>query len=86
MIKLLAIGSLLALGSVAQAMPLVQLQAADPLIVNVREACGVGFTRVNGRCVRTPARAAARRCATGMTLVEGRCVKGSSTEGQAPHY
>jgi hypothetical protein len=87
MIKLVAIGFTLVLGSVAQAMPPVQLQAPDSLIVNVREDCGAGFTRVNGRCVRTPARAAARRCATGMTLVEGRCTKGTgTTEGQAPHY
>jgi hypothetical protein len=84
MIRLVAIGFILALGSVSQAMPLAQLQALDSLTVNVREDCGVGFTRVNGRCVRTPARAAARRCATGTTLVEGRCVKGGTTEGQAP--
>jgi len=82
MTRLVAIGFVLALASVTQAMPPVHLQAPDSLIVNVRENCGAGFTRVNGRCVRTPARAAARRCATGMTLVEGRCVKGS-TEGQA---
>ena len=43
MIRLVAIGSLLALGSVAQAMPLVQLQAADPPIVNVREAGGLAL-------------------------------------------
>jgi hypothetical protein len=82
MIRLVAIGFVLTLGSVAQAMPLVQLQGSESLIVNVRQDCGAGFTRVNGRCVRTPARAAARRCATGMTFVEGRCVKG--TVGQAP--
>jgi hypothetical protein len=82
MSRLLAIGFILALGSVAQAMPLARLQAPDS-IVNVREDCGVGFTRVNGRCVRTPARAAARRCAAGMTLVEGRCTQGG-TQGQAP--
>ena len=45
------------------------------LVLQVREACGVGFTRVNGVCVRTPARAAARRCAAGMRVVGGRCVR-----------
>ena len=80
-----AVGCVFALASVSQAMPIAPVQGPDSLIVNVREDCGAGFTRVNGRCVRTPARAAARRCATGMTLVEGRCVKGQSTEGQAPH-
>ncbi len=84
MMRFAAIGFVLAVGSAAQAMPPVQLQSSDSLIVNVRENCGIGFTRVNGRCVRTPARAAARRCAAGMTLVEGRCEKGT-TEGQAPH-
>jgi hypothetical protein len=84
MIRLIAMGFVLALASMAQAMPLIPLQQPNSLIESVRENCGVGFTRVNGRCVRTPARAAARRCATGMTLVEGRCVKGSSTEGKAP--
>ena len=74
-IRFIAVGFVLALASASQAMPLAPLQDAGSQIVDVREDCGVGFTRVNGRCVRTPARAAARRCATGMTLVEGRCVK-----------
>jgi hypothetical protein len=85
MFRLVAIGFTLVLGSVAQALPPVQLPASESLTVNVREDCGAGFTRVSGRCVRTPARAAARRCAAGMTLVQGRCAKGTSTEGQAPH-
>jgi hypothetical protein len=83
MTKLISIVFTMAFGSMSQAMPLAQLQAPDQLIVNVRQDCGVGFTRANGRCVRTPARAAARRCATGMTFVEGRCTKGD-TEGQPP--
>jgi hypothetical protein len=86
MFRLVVIGFTLVLGSVAQALPPVQLQASESLTVNVREDCGVGFTRLNGRCVRTPARAAARRCAAGLTLVEGRCARGSITEGQTPHY
>jgi hypothetical protein len=83
MIRLFAVGCVLALASAAQAMSPAPIQGPDSLIVSVREDCGVGFTRVNGRCVRTPARAAARRCATGLTLVEGRCVQGT-TEGKAP--
>jgi hypothetical protein len=42
------------LASASQAMPLAPLQNAG--FVNVREDCGAGFTRVNGKCVRTPAR------------------------------
>ena len=35
--------------------------------IKVREACGVGMHRVNGVCIRTPARRAASRCARGVT-------------------
>jgi hypothetical protein len=73
--SLIALSLAAALASSTQAMPLAPLHQSDTLILNVREACGVGFTRVNGVCVRTPARAAARRCAAGMRLVEGRCIR-----------
>ena len=61
MIRLSALALVLAIASSAQAMPLVPLQQPESLVSQVREACGAGFTRVNGVCVRTPARAAARR-------------------------
>jgi hypothetical protein len=73
--SLIALSLAAGLASSTQAMPLAPLHQSDTLILNVREACGVGFTRVNGVCVRTPARAAARRCAAGMRLVEGRCIR-----------
>jgi hypothetical protein len=61
MIRLSALAFVLAIASSAQAMPLVPLQQPESLVSQVREACGAGLTRVNGVCVRTPARAAARR-------------------------
>ena len=50
-----------AIASSAQAVPLAPIHQPDSLVTQVREACGAGFTRVNGVCVRTPARAAVRR-------------------------
>ncbi len=75
MIRLAAIAIVLVVASSAQAMPRVPMQQPDSLVITVREACGAGFARVNGVCVRTPARAAVRRCAAGMRLVNGRCVR-----------
>jgi hypothetical protein len=75
MIRLAAIAIALAVASSAQAMPRAPMLQPDSLVITVREACGAGFTRVNGVCVRTPARAAARRCAAGMRVVNGRCVR-----------
>jgi hypothetical protein len=48
-------------------MPPVQLQQPGGLVITIREACGAGMHRVNGVCVTTPARRAARRCAVGVT-------------------
>jgi hypothetical protein len=53
--------ALTALASSAQSMPLAPIQQPESLVTTVRAACGAGYTRVNGVCVRTPARAAARR-------------------------
>jgi hypothetical protein len=75
MTRTIAVALVIAFASAAQAMPVASLQDSGTLVLQVREACGVGFTRVNGVCVRTPARAAARRCAAGMRLVGGRCVR-----------
>ena len=71
MIRLAAIVFALALASSAQAMPPVAPQPSDDTVITVREACGAGMHRVNGRCVGTPARRharrAVRRCAAGVT-------------------
>ena len=56
----------LVLVSSAFAMPRAPLQTND-VIIKVREACGPGLHRVNGVCIRTPARRAASRCARGVT-------------------
>ena len=56
----------LVLASSAFAMPRAPLQSND-VIIKVREACGAGMHRVNGVCIRTPARRAASRCARGVT-------------------
>jgi hypothetical protein len=57
----------LAIVSSAVAMPRAPLQASNDTIIKVREACGPGMHRVNGVCIRTPARRAASRCARGVT-------------------
>ena len=75
MIKFVVVAFAMAVASSAQALPLVPIHQPESLITTVREGCGTGFTKVNGRCVRTPARAAARRCAAGLRLVEGRCIR-----------
>jgi hypothetical protein len=61
MMKSALVAMALAIAASAQAMPLAPIQQPESLVITVREACGAGFTRVNGVCVRTPARAAARR-------------------------
>ena len=71
MIRSIAVAFALALASSAQAMPPAPLSHSDDMVMNVREACGAGAHRVNGRCVGTPARRharrAVRRCAAGLT-------------------
>lgn len=71
MIRLIAVAFALTLASSVQAMPPVPLQPSDDMLMTVREACGAGMHRVNGRCVGTPARRharrAVRRCAAGVT-------------------
>jgi hypothetical protein len=67
MIRWIAVAFVLAFASLAQAMPLVQFQQPGRVVITVREACGAGMHRVNGVCVTTHARRAARRCAVGVT-------------------
>jgi hypothetical protein len=59
--SLVAAAFTVALAASAQAMPVAPIHQPDGFVTTVRAACGAGFTRVNGACVRTPARAAARR-------------------------
>ena len=58
---------LLVFVSSAQAMPRSPLHQPDRLVMQIREACGAGMHRINGVCVTTHARRAARRCAAGVT-------------------
>jgi len=51
----------------AQAMPVASVERPSDSVTVVREYCGAGRHMVNGRCVATPARRAARRCAAGVT-------------------
>jgi hypothetical protein len=67
MVRLIAVAFALALASSAQAIPLAPPAQPGDVIIQVREACGAGMHRVNGVCIRTPARRAARRCAAGVT-------------------
>jgi hypothetical protein len=67
MTRLIAVAFALALASSAQAIPLAPLAQPNSAVIQVREACGAGMHRVNGVCIRTPARRAASRCARGVT-------------------
>jgi hypothetical protein len=67
MTRLIALAFALTVASLAQAMPLAPLHQQDNMVITVREACGAGMHRVNGVCIRTPARRAASRCARGVT-------------------
>jgi len=67
MMRFIVLALALIFASSVQAMPRAPIQQPNDIVIKVREACGAGMTRVNGMCVRTPARRAARRCATGMT-------------------
>jgi hypothetical protein len=67
MIRWIAVAFVLAFAASAQAMPPVQIQPPGGLVIGVREACGAGMHRINGVCVTTHARRAARRCAVGVT-------------------
>jgi hypothetical protein len=53
----------LALGAAtsAQAMPSVPSQQTETMAIQIRQACGAGMHRINGRCVTTPARRQVRR-------------------------
>ena len=67
MTKLIAVAFALSLASLAQAMPVAPIQQPNEMVITVREACGPGLHRVNGVCIRTPARRAASRCVRGVT-------------------
>jgi hypothetical protein len=67
MMRLIALALALTLASSVQAMPRAPLQEPQDVIIKIREACGAGMHRVNGVCVRTPARRSASRCARGVT-------------------
>jgi hypothetical protein len=67
MMRFIALALALTLASSVQAMPRAPLQEPQDVIIKIREACGAGMHRVNGVCVRTPARRSASRCARGVT-------------------
>jgi hypothetical protein len=67
MMKWIIAALALVLASSALAMTRAPLQQANDMVINVREACEAGMHRVNGVCIRIPARRAASRCARGVT-------------------
>jgi len=75
MIKRASIAIAVAIASSAQAMPRAVVEQPDSVVITVREACGAGMHRVNGVCIRTPARRQAARCAAGLRYVGGRCIR-----------
>jgi hypothetical protein len=70
MLKLIVAVIALALASPAQALPYGTIQTPASMVTNVREACGAGFHRVNGVCVRN-----VKVCPVGLHLEGGRCVR-----------
>jgi hypothetical protein len=75
MIRIVTLVFAIAVASSAQAIPLAPVQQPDSIVTTVREACGAGMHRVNGVCVRTPARRQAARCAAGLRYVNGACIR-----------
>src|SRR5215831_4211008 len=76
MVKLIALAAFtFVITTSAQAMPVAPVQQPESIISTVREACGAGMHRVNGVCVRTPARRQAARCAAGLRYVNGACIR-----------
>ena len=75
MIRIVTLVLAIAFASSAQAIPLAPVQQPDSIVTTVREACGAGMHRVNGVCVRTPARRQAARCAAGLRYVNGACIR-----------
>jgi hypothetical protein len=54
-VRVIIFAFVLSLASSVQAMPVSPLHARDDIVVSVRQACGAGFQRVAGRCVRNTA-------------------------------
>ena len=75
MIRIVTLVLAIAFASSAQAISLAPVQQPDNIVTTVREACGAGMHRVNGVCVRTPARRQAARCAAGLRYVNGACIR-----------
>jgi hypothetical protein len=75
MLRLITVAFIVAIGSSAYAIPRAAIHQPDSFVTTVREACGAGMHRVNGVCVRTPARRQAARCAAGLRYVGGRCIR-----------
>jgi hypothetical protein len=65
MIRIIAVAFALALASSAQAMPRAPIQQPDNMVSTVRTACGAGYHRVSGHCVRNTTARAVRRSTTG---------------------
>jgi len=89
MLRLIALVFIFAVATSAQAMPLAPAHQPDNMLIQVRDGCGTGMHRVNGRCIATPARRQVRRvvrdCGAGMQLVNGRCVAMRAVPRRMPY-
>jgi len=65
MIRIIAVAFTLALASSAHALPLAPIQQPDNMVTTIRTACGAGYHRVSGACVRNTTARAVRRSTTG---------------------
>jgi hypothetical protein len=71
MIRIITLAFALMVATSAQAMPVPKLEIPEGIVTHVAQACGVGFRRVGGVCVRRATvrqtrrvvRRTARRCA-----------------------
>ncbi len=70
MLKFIAVLFALAIVSPTQAMPVTPIDSSASMVTMIREACGAGFHRVNGVCVRN-----VKACPVGYHLDAGRCVR-----------
>ena len=81
MVRVIIVAFTLSLASSVQAMPVSPLQAPDDIVENIRQACGVGYQSVAGRCVRNTAvrqfRRGVRRCERRLRRT-GQCIRWSA--------
>jgi len=75
MIRLIALAFAMTVATSAQAMPVPKLHVPEGLVTQVAQACGAGYRRVSGVCVR---RATARQTRRVVRRTARRCARWSA--------